>query len=138
MSIDTISSIIYLAIVIIGLISIIISAIIKVKNTIKIKNQANAEINKAQEQVTLLENSNIIIDAIHDAMIQAEQFINYSATEKCEFVKSQIKSICYEKNIDYNSLNADKIIDYFMEIANNINARGTVSKTNTQSNNVGV
>lgn len=120
--------IIYLSVYALVIILTIIAFVIRICRNAKANKKVITESEEMKEKAEELENGQKIIDFVRDSMLKVENFINYTDIEKSEFVKNEVKSMCANLKIDPTKIDVDKIINYFMEVANNINKRGTQSK----------
>ena len=102
--------------------------IIRKVKKIKANKNLQEDNNSKEQKIEELEHSQQIIDYVRDSMLKVENFKNFTDIEKEQFVENEVKCLCATIGVNMETINIPKIIQYFMEVANGINARGTESK----------
>lgn len=128
MTMREILDIVYLSLYAIVILATIMAFVIRLIKNSKASKKVSEENESEKQKVKELENCQKVYDFVRDSMLKVENYLNYTDVEKSEFVKNEVRSVCSSLGIEFAKVDVDKIISYFMDVANGINKRGTESK----------
>lgn len=115
MALETIMQIVYISLIALSLLSTILTIIIKATKNEKVKKNA--------------ETAYTIIKKVQDLIINAESFVNYSGSEKLNFVITRMKEFSLTNKLSLTEEKITELVENEISLSKDVNAKNVSRET---------